>query len=60
MNALKVNSNCKPLIVSEYGGLDRTISEGEELTVNYGLPLHLAPEWYRLCHHRHLAGAGRL
>ena len=28
------------------------IEAGEEVVVKYGLPLHLAPDWYRQCHHQ--------
>jgi len=32
----------------------RNCSPGEEMTVNYRLPLHYAPEWYKECHRMHL------
>merc|ERR1712181_134025 len=32
----------------------RNCSPGEVMTVNYRLPLHYAPEWYRECHRLHL------
>ena len=36
------------------------IMEGEEITVNYRLPLHLAPQWYLECHEQHLARKRRV
>ena len=35
----------------------RRICPGEEITVNYGLPLHIAPDWYKVCH-RQFSGRG--
>ena len=36
------------------------IKEGEEITVNYRLPLHLAPQWYLECYELHQARKRRV
>ena len=36
------------------------INEGEEITVNYRLPLHLAPQWYLECYELHQARKRRV